>query len=202
MDNRINMFFYSRKCNKCRQIYKLLVDEDMIKYFKSICIDDLRRTQIPKGITMVPTLITNLIPKPLVGDEIFRWIQGTRFIKLQKIAAQQEIVKRNMIRAAMINKKGNIGYNVEEMNGYSDDYAYTNTDQAQAKSFMGCGDEKKNAIFTAAETQQKIGKHGLEKAIKTQETNRKQQDTFNDQFYKKNQAIAVLNEIDNQANLN
>jgi hypothetical protein len=197
MDNRINTLFYSRKCETCKRVYKILTDDNLIQYFRCICIDDYSRSQLPKTLSHVPTMITMTMDRPLIGDEIFKWIQSTRFIQQQKSAMQSAIVKRNMIRFAMLNNKGNLGFNGEEMSGYSDDYAYTNTDVAQPKSFMGYGDEKKYAIFTAPEAKQKLSKADVDQSIKNEENIRKQQDSFKDNFYQKQQALIVMNEMNN-----
>lgn len=193
MDNRINILFYSRKDKLSTMVIKLLNDEEMLNFFKLYCIDDMPRKAIPSSVKQIPFMVLKDTPMPFVGDGILKWIQSARFIRQQKINSQREIVKRNMIRFQMQNNKGNLGFNNEEMGGYSDNYAYTNTDTAQAKSFMGYKDDKKHIIFTAPEAI-KMNRDDMNKAIENETNTRKHQDVYKDKLYETQQKMTLLND--------
>ena len=199
MNNRINTIFYSRKCPISKTVIQLLNDEELLGYFKLYCIDDMPRASIPKQISHVPFMILNTVQRPLQGKEILQWIQSTRFLKQQKTYMQKEAVRRNMIRFAMLNKKGHLGYNNDEMEGYSDNYAYTNVDAPQTKSFMGWGQENKHAIFTGPEAN-KMTADESKKAINSEKSLRDNQDNYKNELYKKQHAITYLNEQENNTN--
>lgn len=193
MDYRINTLFFSRKDKLSTMVIKLLNDEEMLGFFRIFCIDDMPKRSIPKTVTHIPFMVLKDTPMPLTGDNILKWIQSARFIRQQKMNAQKEIVKRNMMRFQMQNNKGNLGFNNEEMGGYSDNYAYTNTDTAQAKSFMGYKDDKKHIIFTAPEAS-KMSREEINKAIENETSARKQQDGYKDKLYETQQKMILLND--------
>jgi hypothetical protein len=162
--NIVNLFFYSMKCPTCLNLIQILKNENILNYFKPICVDG-NLDKIPKNITRVPTLIVSNIPKPLVAEEAFKWVQNIKFLRSQKLQEQNKFIS---------NQKPN-GPNPflnNEMSGISDTFAYTNIDAPQPKSFFGYGDEDKHIIFTAPE-QHKINMNEQRQKI-NEETKKRQ----------------------------
>jgi len=177
MNPGINILFYSRSCDTCKNLLKILQNENLLGYFKLYCVDG-RYQELPKYITTVPTMIVSTINKPLVAAETFEWIKNMKFIKNQMIQdMNKKLIQQNLVNMTKTNLSGPLGFIQQEMNGYSDNYAFQdpNIDKAFPHSYLGLGEEDKNAIFTAPE-QNKMSKDDQTKKIKEVHNFREQQD--------------------------
>lgn len=187
--NNMNILFYSQKCEYCRNLLMLLKNENLLCYFKLVCVDD-KLDKLPPDMK-VPTLIVNNVSKPLVAQEAFEWVQQIKFIRQQQVMdINKKIIQQNMMAANT--KKGPNGFDSDTMSGISDKFALTKIDQALPLSYFGVGEEDKNIIFTAPE-QTKIGKTDQSKLIKDLESRRQNQDTEHSAFIKQTQLEAVMN---------
>ena len=63
MSNKINLLFYSRECEDCKNLLILMKNINIINKFKLICTDRLT-SNIPNYIRMVPTLIVKNLNSP------------------------------------------------------------------------------------------------------------------------------------------
>ena len=198
MNSGINIIFYSKICNVCAQLLKILHNENMLGIFKLICVDDKIDT-LPKSIKVVPTMIVSSINKPLEGKEIFEWINSRKFVKSQKNknienddilgrsslcgsaegASTVQITEKLLLQdPKIIHSKPNnntLGYTSQEMSGFSDNFAYTKIDIPQPHTFLNLEDENKYIIFTAPE-QNKLSKNEQDERIRQIENIRKKQD--------------------------
>lgn len=185
MNSGINIVFYSRECETCKNLLTLLQNENLISYFKLFCVDD-RLNELPVIVTVVPTMIVSNVNKPLIAKEIFEWVQQTKFL-----------------RQKMMNNRGNrsnlnqeerelLGFVSQEMGGLSDGFAYTKIDKPLPHSYFNLGEEEKNAIFTAPETK-KINKQDQDSMIKKLENDRGDQDKKYSSNMKHQQIQAVMN---------
>jgi len=178
MDAKSNFLFYSNKCQMCNSLLVLFKNNNMLSYFKCICIDDERvRRQLPSTIKRVPTIIIPSMNKQLVADEIFIWLQNLKQSRNQYANTEMQMEnnqqpEKKEIRTGhkrqedipkppqIINQTGCIqplAFIAQEMSGLSDTYAYTTIDQAPRHTYLSCSDLDKNTIFTAPpEDEQKI----------------------------------------------
>ena len=143
----VNILFYSRKCPTCAHLRNILANENLLCFFREICVDD-NINNLPKDLHTVPTLIVKNMPKQLEVEECFKWVQTVKFMKHQN---EQNFLKNNTKRMAEYNRNGPIGWVDQEMGGFSDMFAYTNIDKPQAHSYVSVGAEDANVIFTAPE---------------------------------------------------
>lgn len=147
-----NILFYSKKCSMCVDLYNILKNEELLQYFKQICIDD-NPAQFKGKIQFVPTMIIKGIDKLIEKQDTFVWVDKIRFIR------QQNLNKSVVERKNLVNKDGPLEYRESEMSGISDQYAYTKTDDAMPKSFLNMRDTDKNIILTAPSENKKIDKN-------------------------------------------
>jgi hypothetical protein len=75
--------FYSNKSPYCGELLIKIKQESMKDYYNYYCIDDpIVRAKLPPSITKVPTLIVKGIKKPLIGREVFSWLDTQKYINL------------------------------------------------------------------------------------------------------------------------
>ena len=194
MNLNANILFYSRKCGTCKNLITLLQNENFLAYFKMICVDDVGKEQLPPQIKIVPTMIVTGVNKPLIAESAFKWIEQAKFIRQEELASNNKrIIQQNLVNMAKNNKKGPLGFVEQEMTGISDTYAYKrdDIDKAFSHSYVGAGDENKNAIFTAPE-QGKVSKNDQLSKIKEMEKERNEQEDEYGQVMKQQQLHAVM----------
>ena len=201
-NNNMNILFYSQKCEYCRNLLLLLKNENFIRYFKLICVDD-KLDKLPPDMK-VPTMIVVNINKPLVAQEAFEWVQQMKFIRQQQVMDINKKIIQQQTAGNMNQKRGPIGFDNEIMSGLSDKFAFTNKDIALPHAYFDVGQEGANIIFTAPQEQNKISKPDQLKMIKELESRRTQQDCDNGTTMKQKQLEAVINaeneKLSNQIN--
>ena len=129
MNKSQNILIYANN-QHCYELITLLKNEDWLKYFKTIRIDDPEHPEnvnlIPPSIKYTPTLIVSNMPKPLSANEAFNWVYTQKMITQQNMEKQQKMLqlqqsqmskcmKAMVIPLAFVNK---------EMNGFSDTFAF------------------------------------------------------------------------------
>ena len=181
----IDMLFYSKRCNFCIYLLRLLASENLINHFKLICIDELRN--VPDGITHVPTMILANHSKPLVCGETLEWVKKIKFFRGQGSTNQQ-----NGLETDHINARTPIPFDEDIMTGLSDKFALTKRDDALPQSYFGIGDENKNAIFTAPQEKDKITRYDQKRLMDNIELDRKEQDEVHKNIMKENQMKAYI----------
>jgi hypothetical protein len=189
--NGINILFYSKHCDTCRNLLILLQNENLLSAFKLMCVDEML-DKIPPQITTVPTMFVTNINRPLVAQETFEWIKQTKFIRQQQVMdLNKKIILQNTLNNEQ-SKKGPVGYDDEMMAGISDKFAFTKIDNPLPHAYFGIGEEDKHVIFTAPKEQQKMSSNDQKKLIKEIEERRTQQDNNYSVLMKQKQMEAVL----------
>jgi hypothetical protein len=186
----MNIFFYSRSCVTCANLMNIMKNINILQNFNLYCVDD-HLNNLPPHITTIPTLIVGELKQQFVAGDAFKWVESVKFMN-QKHA--MEMNKKN-IMANMIKQQqlmGPHGYANSEMGGFSDSFAFTDVDHAQAHSFFGYKSENDNTIFTAPEETEKISQSEQKKRMANVEINRKEQDKQNEVMMKNNQINAVI----------
>lgn len=74
----MRILFYSKSCNFCLKLLEYITKNNLIQYFKMICIDD-KTAKIPKNITIVPTIIDTIIEAPLEGKKAFEYVINQKY---------------------------------------------------------------------------------------------------------------------------
>ena len=179
----MNILFYSNRSSPCTNLITLMKNSNLLGYFKLVCVDG-RLNEMPKNITTVPTLMVANVNKLLVADEAFHWVKTMRFIR------QKQMLEMNNANQPKQNS-GPIGHNNSEMGGFSDDFAYKDIDQAQAKSFVKVGEEEKNIIFTAPKMG-KLNEAKQQQLIREAESRRNKQNKIIMENAKKQQLHKVM----------
>ena len=186
-NNNMNVLFYSQHCNTCKNLLLLLKNEQLLGYFKLVCVDNMLDKLPPDMI--VPTMIIVNLNKPIAGQETFEWVQQMKFIRQQQI---MDVNKKIIQQTQMKNiKKGPIGFDNDIMGGISDKFAFTKVDQPLPHTYFGVNDEDKNVIFTAPEGK-KLDKGDHLKNVKDIEERRNTQDNHHASLMKQRQIEAVM----------
>lgn len=70
-----NIVVYASKSDNCLTLLKLMDSCGILKLFRLV---DICYNPIPFGIQNIPVLIIKNLPKMLVGEEAFKWVDQTR----------------------------------------------------------------------------------------------------------------------------
>ncbi len=85
MNNDINLLFYSSKCRTCSVFMQLAQKNNILKFFKLICIDGQEKAFQEKGLQKVPTIIIKNNGKPINGSDCLVWLESTLKLKTGQI---------------------------------------------------------------------------------------------------------------------
>ena len=110
--NNPYVLFFSERCRHSEKFYNLLRQHGKLHLFRLVCVDNLRR--IPKGITSVPTIIVPGYNVPLVGDDVFNWLES--ILQPPQYNQQQQFNRQsqNMMRSQAVPNQ-NSGFNQRQM---------------------------------------------------------------------------------------
>jgi len=160
----------------------LLKNMNMLIHFEMICIEDLiqQNKQLPPNIKTVPALVLPELSSILQGKETFEWAEKMRI----------SMIKMNISKNSQ--QQGPHGFANNEMSGNSDNFAYTQADVAQPKSFLPYGKDAEYEIFTGKEAG-KLMKEDISKLIRDNEKNRKEQDNKISELYENTRRDAIAN---------
>ena len=75
----MKVLFYSKKCDFCTKIIKLLKESGNYKSFKLVCLEKINISTLPDYIKSVPTLIVEEVSTPLVGKAAFDYLDLKKF---------------------------------------------------------------------------------------------------------------------------
>ena len=73
----MRILFYSETCNFCLKLLEYINKNNLAEFFKMICID--KTNNIPKNITVVPTVIDTIIQAPLEGKKAFEYVINQKY---------------------------------------------------------------------------------------------------------------------------
>lgn len=177
--NKPNLLFYSKACNSCYTLITYLKQNQLENYFKYICVEDYINNPILNNVHAVPTIILPEFNKILVGKDIFIFLQNI-------VNNRQTMLKNNQtvnVQTQETNQKKILDFVPNEMNGFSDKYAYTFTDIPFSQKFVNYNDS--NSSILTGEELAKISKNNQTKYIQQINNTRKQQDEeFNNYLVK------------------
>lgn len=168
------------------------MEEKLIKYFQKIIPVDNKLHLLPPEITMVPTIISDTSPTPIVGKDTFKWVQQMKFLLNRKGGAHQNRISQNSFRSILRNT-GPLPFISSEMSdGVSDTFAYKEKDDAVPHRYVSSNLRNQTVIFTAPE-EGKIGKNEANKKIKEMEEAREKETASYTSIMKQQQLNALLN---------
>jgi hypothetical protein len=75
----------------CNNLIQSIRIKDILELFKIISVDD-KNIKIPPIIVSVPTMIVRGINKPLIGKEVFSWLDAQQFLNIKTNNITNEIV--------------------------------------------------------------------------------------------------------------
>ena len=205
MSNKRNLLFYKSNCKLSQVVIQLLNSEGLLNSIDCLDVDKLKK--IPSQIKQVPTLILPNLNKILIGKEILIFIQNIKQSKNQ-IKQEQFNQLNNSIEKENINNQQNnqiskekkiLGYIQNEMDGFSDKYAYKDINEAPQHNFVNCKNIEQ-IIYTGQEENIKYDDTKLNTLKSKLENERKLQEkeiknTFKEQSKIREQIIARQNEI-------
>jgi hypothetical protein len=113
------LLFYSAHCNHCSQLLQTIKQSQLQNSIQQICIDKLPRHRIPGNVKNVPTLVIAGTMQPLVGQNVFKWVQ------------QKALEKKKQIQASSVSnntsESGPSAWHGSEMGpSFSDPYSFIN----------------------------------------------------------------------------
>lgn len=141
MTSQSHMFFgylyYSKKCEYCRSLMKLMEHHGLFQHFKPMCVDEMDVNELTRlQIENVPTLmlISNSNGNQQIimrgGDQAFVWVkqflQGRRQSTIANAEANAKLIRRDDTMTSLTN--GVSGCCPEELFGLSDQYAFNKDD--------------------------------------------------------------------------
>lgn len=71
------LLFYSNECKFCIKLLEYLKKNNLEKHFKMLNIDNV--ANIPDNITIVPTIIDEIIEAPLEGKKAFEYVINQKY---------------------------------------------------------------------------------------------------------------------------
>jgi len=77
-----HILFYSDRCPHCINLLYLIKRVGTETNYKYIAVDNPNGPKLPEIITDVPTLIVKGMNKPLIGKEVFTWIESLGYMNL------------------------------------------------------------------------------------------------------------------------
>lgn len=186
---KLNIIFYSTQCQFCHDLIRSMKNEGILQYFRMICVDN-NIQNIPANITQVPAIITTDTNRVYLANEAFKWLQGVKYMRQQKInESNKKLIEYNIQKNAQ--SGGPHSFISTEMNGISDNFAYTDIDMAQPKNFQEYGKDDRDIILTPP-IDTKINTSQQSKKLKEAELSREQQNKVFSENMKQGQLQAVL----------
>ncbi len=186
---KLNIIFYSTQCQFCHDLIRSMKNEGILQYFRMICVDN-NIQNLPANITQVPAIITTDTNRVYLANEAFKWLQGVKYMRQQKInESNKKLIEYNIQKNAQ--SGGPHSFIATEMNGVSDNFAYTDIDMAQPKNFQEYGKDDRDIILTPP-IDTKINTSQQSKKLKEAELSREQQNKVFSEHMKQGQLQAVL----------
>ena len=156
----LNILFYSNKCKTCELFMTHCKNNEILKHFKLICIEDTVG-KLPSALKVVPSILVKGHQGLIEGKQTFEWLKG--LIEMKKSLINDKN-KTSIENDKDKEKRNLLDFTLKELTGISDDFAYLNVDNPQPKSFLQYGADKEHAIYTAPESN-KINKRQQEDLI-------------------------------------
>lgn len=107
MNQDMNLFFYSTKCKTCGVFMQISQKNNILKFFKLICIDGQERSFQEKGLKKVPTIVIKNMGKPIEGNDCLSWLEST--LKLRSGQINDKTNDQYLPEVGINNMNGMIG---------------------------------------------------------------------------------------------
>ena len=193
--------FYSKKCNECMNLWQVIQNENIIKMFIPVCVDDFTSQQLSTlSMKEVPSIVVSAEnQKPAIFEgpvKCSQWL--TNFtINRRRNLAQQVDQQRKLIQKTHANIRvqegGPVEYTEAEMDGISDTYSYNNVDIGQAKNFVMVGDEANHFIRTPQMVENKIDTELMRRQMNELDTARTADNQQLMKIMEQNQIRSIIN---------
>ena len=201
--NKTNIFFYSANCKFCYNLMKLLNNVNILKNFALIQTDD--NINLPPQITAVPTLVVAGLPKMLVCDEAFKWVNGLMQIKNNQSNVTMKNQKNIFIMSELMNKNKNKNDpNGADKINFSDLFTFTDNNNLPQTHNFNDPNKKVNYMFTAPEIDKKINENDQIQQVNEKIADRDKQDKYFKEYMKQFHDDETLEKynIDTKNNIN
>ena len=193
--------YYSNKCKECMNLWTVICNENIMKMFIPICVDNFTSKQISTlSIKQVPAIVIsaeNQRPSICEGPvQCSQWLTNFTINKRRNLAQQVEHDRRLIQKAhstARVQDGGPLEFCEAEMDGISDGYAYNGTDLCQPKSFVRIGDEETNFIRTPKMVENKIDLETMKRQLHELESSRNMDNQQFMRVMEQNQIRSVIN---------
>jgi len=156
------ILFYSNYCQHSKKLLILLQKAGWYNRIKLINIDE-GKFKIPRAITSVPTMIIPNSNQPLIGEDVFKWVDQNILQRQKQQQPQQQRqqqshktteTKQGLSLSSVRGMDGIMFSNSELFGGFSDNYApivgdyslQKSSQMATDKSFAFIGREKEYSI--------------------------------------------------------
>lgn len=106
------VLYYSNYCINCKEFINILCKTPIYSSFTKVNVSD-GKTRFPSFVKSVPTIIVPNVNKPLVGEEVFTWLEKQSDNRIKN------------------EKESIIAYSPGEMGGFGDNYSYFGSDDAE-----------------------------------------------------------------------
>ena len=178
-----NIFFYSANCKFCYNLMKLLNNMSILKNFMLIQTDN--NPNLPPQITAVPTLVVAGLPKMLVCNEAFKWVNGLMQIKNNQSQVAMKNQKNIFIMSELMNKnKGkNDPYGADKVN-FSDLFTFVDNDNVPQTHNFTDPTKKLSHMFTAPEMKKKMNEKEQLDQVNEKLAKREEQDKYFKEYMK------------------
>uniref|UniRef100_A0A6C0DZ06 Thioredoxin-like fold domain-containing protein n=1 Tax=viral metagenome TaxID=1070528 RepID=A0A6C0DZ06_9ZZZZ len=195
--------FYSVKCSECMNLLQVITNENIIKMFIPVCLDNFTSSQISTlSIKEIPAIvISNNNTPPIIYEgpqQCSTWLNSFIVNRRKNLIQQTEANRKNIQQAQnelRKNEEGAIEYNENEMEGISDSYSYNNVDLAQPKNFVMVGNEDKQHIVTVNENESKFSKNELRAKMSDLNIQRNIDTKEYSQFMEQSQIQKIVNNL-------
>lgn len=209
-----NSLYYSKNCEVCSNIMKIMHNNDLLKMFELKCIDNKTYdNEISKlGITHVPTILIvqtqggRTMRGIYSANDAFKWVdsilENRRQYQMKLADENRQLIQRNTTKNQL--KYGLYDYCPEEAEGISDAYAYFNKDEskdidaAQPKMFLPVGQDANFRVLTIPDDNKtKLSKKDQEQLMSKLTTQRTCQENQLKTMYEQQQIDCVLSNANN-----
>jgi hypothetical protein len=158
-------------------LFSMMKEEKLLKYFQLECIDGNRN--IPRDF-ITPMIIIKNIPDPYIGKDVFAWLAKIKQYKItytiNKVGNDQQKYLNSLNNNLSTEYSNIIGFSKEEMDGVSDMFSFTGTDDAIIHSQMPYECIGESSILTPEIESNKIDINTHNRLKKKLESERKDQD--------------------------
>jgi hypothetical protein len=148
MSNDRFILFYSNFCAHSKEFIQLLYKSEYNTKFIKVSVDD-GKVRLPQCITSVPSIIVPGFNRPLVGDEVFGWLQSASNKNRNGGGGGDGGGGSNNSNSNSNANDGIEAYS-SEMNGYSDNFSYLGDAKPLDRSFAFLNSQS-NTINTPTE---------------------------------------------------